>query len=374
MTQILRRMKKYIYQYEKWPHFTWNDKVLLAQLGKVRNMQGKLLGKLDTLGFALRREAVLETLTLDVVKSTEIEGEILNPDQVRSSIARRLGMHISGLIPSDRNVDGVVEMMFDATQNYNKPLSVDRLFGWHSAIFPSGRSGMYKIIVGKWRDDSTGPMQVVSGAMGKEKVHYQAPEAKNIKKEMSAFIKWFNGKDLLDPVIKAGIAHFWFVTVHPFEDGNGRIARAITDMLLARSDGSPQRFYSMSAQIRLDRKRYYDVLEKSQKSSPDITAWLNWFLDCLMNALKGSDLVLAKVLYKHNFWSKNSNTVFNDRQRRMLNKLLEGIDGKLTSSKWAKMTKCSADSALRDIQDLIDKKILRKETAGGRSTNYELVR
>jgi Fic family protein len=365
-------MKSYIHQKNTWPHFTWKNKSLLVTLGKVRNMQGKLTGKMESLGFALRNEAILETLTLDVLKSTEIEGEILNPEQVRSSIARHLGMNISGLVASDRNVDGMVEMMLNATQQYKKRLTSERLFDWHSALFPTGRSGMSKITVGNWRNNSAGPMQVVSGAMGKEKVHFQAPDASNLENEMKAFLNWFNNEDNLDPVIKAGLAHLWFVTIHPFDDGNGRIARALTDMLLARSDGSSQRFYSMSAQIRLERKNYYEILENTQKGNLDVTDWLQWFLSCLMNALNITDKTLAKVLYKSQFWKKHATTILNERQKRLLNKLLDGFDGKLTSSKWAKIAKCSADTALRDIQDLITKEILRKEPAGGRSTNYEL--
>jgi len=366
-------MKAYIYQKSQWPLFSWDHKALLVTLGKVRNMQGLLIGKMGSLGFELKSEAILKTLTSDVLKSNEIEGELLNPEQVRSSIARRLGLDVSGLIPSDRKTEGVVEMMFDAIKYYDRPLTTKRLYGWHSDLFPEGKSGNYKIRVGKWRNDSTGPMQVVSGAMGKEKVHYQAPDSGQIADEMKAFIKWFNSDNSTDPVLKAGVAHLWFVTVHPFDDGNGRIARAITDMLLARADGSSQRFYSMSAQIRLERKEYYEVLEKSQKGGLDITAWLQWFLNCLLNALKATDRILARVLYKQQFWARYSGTVFNDRQISMLTKLLEGIEGKLTSSKWAKMAKCSADTALRDIQDLVNKGILRKEISGGRSTNYEMI-
>jgi len=366
-------MKVYIYQQDDWPNFTWSSKTLISLLGQVRNLQGKMIGKMESLGFDLRNEALLETLTLDVLKSNEIEGQILNPEQVRSSIARRLGMDISGLVFSDRNVDGVVDMMLDATQHFDRLLTKERLFDWHLALFPTGRSGMYKIIVGDWRNDSTGPMQVVSGAMGKEKVHYQAPNATELEKEIELFINWFNSVEKLDPVIKAGLAHLWFVTIHPFEDGNGRIARAITDMQLARSDGISQRFYSMSAQIRLERKEYYDVLEKSQKGTLDVTEWLEWFLNCLLNALKASEQILSRVLYKHKFWNENAKQVFNDRQVLLLNKLLDGFKGKLTSSKWAKIAKCSADTALRDIQDLMNKHILRKDTAGGRSTNYELI-
>ncbi|MCD4833645.1 MAG: Fic family protein [Bacteroidales bacterium] len=366
-------MRVFIYQQNEWPNFTWSNQALISLLSQVRHLQGKMIGKMESLGFELQSEAVLETLTLDIIKSTEIEGQILNPEQVRSSLARRLGMDISGLVYSDRDVDGMVDMMMDATQYFDKPLSSERLFGWHSALFPSGRSGMYKIIVGNWRDDSTGPMQVVSGAMGKEKVHYQAPAANELEKEMNLFTNWFNGETKLDPVIKAGLAHLWFVSIHPFEDGNGRIARALTDLLLARSDGIPQRFYSMSAQIRLERKEYYKVLEKSQKGTLNVTKWLEWFLNCLKNALHASEKILERVLQKHHFWNKHATTVLNDRQILLINKLLDGFDGKLTSSKWAKIAKCSTDTALRDIQGLINKNILRKNTAGGRSTNYELV-
>ncbi|MBC7381910.1 MAG: Fic family protein [Bacteroidia bacterium] len=366
-------MKPYIYQRAKWPDFTWDHEALHLVLGKVRNLQGRLTGKMEGLGFALRNDALLDTLTLDVLKSTEIEGEQLNPDQVRSSIARRLGMDISGLIPSDRNVDGMVEMMLNATQHYNEPLSAKRLYGWQSSLFPSGWSGMYQILTGKWRDDSTGPMQVVSGAMGKEKIHYRAPDATVLKTEMKTFLNWFNKEETLDPVVKAGVAHLWFITLHPFEDGNGRIARALTDLLLARADESQQRFYSMSAQIRVERKGYYEILEKIQTGSIDITRWLQWFLNCLMHALQATDQTLSKVLYKADFWKKHTNTPLNDRQKLLINKLLNRFDGKLTSSKWAKIAKCSADTALRDIQGLIDEKILCKEQSGGRSTNYAMV-
>ncbi len=344
----------------------------MTLLGRVRNLQGKLIGKMQALGFALRSEASLETLTLDVLKSTEIEGELLNPEQVRSSIARRLGMDIAGLVPSDRYVDGVVDMALDAVQQYKKPLTSERLFAWHSALFPLAKSGIYKIIAGYWRDDATGPMQVVSGPMGKERVHFQAPEASTIEKEMKGFMDWVNTEQTLDPVIKAGIAHFWFVTIHPFEDGNGRIARAVTDMLLARADGMSQRFYSMSAQIRLERKNYYLTLETSQKGTVDITDWLHWFLQCLLNALTASDQTLSRVLYKHTFWNKHATLPLNLRQVKLLNKLLDGFEGKLTTSKWAKIAKCSSDTALRDVQDLMNKQILRKESAGGRSTSYVL--
>lgn len=366
-------MKIYIYQQNDWPNFRWDNEVIILLLSQIRHLQGKIIGKMESLGFELRNEAVLETLTLDVIKTSEIEGQVLNPEQVRSSIARRLGLDVSGLVASDRDVDGIVEMMLDATQNFEKPLTTKRLFDWHAALFPTGRSGMYKIIVGKLRDDSTGPMQVVSGAIGKEKVHYQAPDAKILKYEVDLFLKWFNKSDHTDLVIKAALAHLWFITLHPFDDGNGRIARAITDMMLAKSDGIPQRFYSMSAQIRIERKEYYDTLEKTQKASLDVTEWVQWFLVCLQNSLKESEKILANVLYKHKFWNKQATQIFNDRQILLINKLLDGFLGKLTSSKWAKIAKCSADTALRDINDLINKQVLQKDVAGGRSTSYELV-
>lgn len=365
-------MKAFIHQKDNWPEFTWNSNTFLDLLSEARNLQGRLIGKMETLGFDLRNEALLDTLTLDVLKSSEIEGEFLNPDQVRSSIARRLGMEIAGAVDSDRNVEGVVDMMLDATQKCFDPLTADRLFDWHAALFPTGRSGMYKITVANWRKDTTGPMQVVSGAMEKEKVHFQAPDSDLLEKEMSRFIDWFNNTEI-DLVIKAAIAHLWFVTIHPFEDGNGRITRALTDMLLAQSDKSNQRFYSMSAQIRIERKQYYEILEKTQKGDLDITEWIVWFLNCLINALKSTDSVLTRVLFKAEFWTKHIETAINDRQRKLLNKLMDGFDGKLTSSKWAKIAECSKDSAVRDINDLIEKGILQKEAAGGRSTNYELI-
>ncbi len=365
-------MSKYIYDLADWPNFIWSDQSIITILGKVRNLQGRLIGKMETLGFNLRDEASLETLTLEILKSNEIEGEMLNPDQVRSSIARRLGMDIGGLVPSDRNVDGVVDMILDAIQNHHLPLSKERLFDWHYALFPTGRSGMYKILVGKWRDDSTEPMQVVSGPMDRELVHFQAPAADKIDHEIDQFLLWLNNENSVDPLIKAAIAHFWFVTIHPFDDGNGRIARAITDMLLTRSDGVSQRFYSMSSQIRKERKSYYQILEESQKGTLDITAWLLWFFDCLRNALLEAEETVVKVLLKHKFWTAHAKTSMNERQIKLLNRLLEGFTGKLTTSKWAKIAKCSTDTALRDIQDLINKKILVKDDAGGRNTNYIL--
>lgn len=365
-------MSYYIHQREDWPNFTWKSDEFVNLLSEARNLQGRLIGKMYSLGFDLRDEALLDTLTLDVIKSAEIEGELLNPEQVRSSIARRLGMEFLGSIESDRNVDGMVEMMIDAAQNCFKPLSADRLFDWHAALFPMGRSGIFKITVADWRKDTAGAMQVVSGAAGREKVHFQAPDADLIEDEMNHFIEWFNNEDKIDLVIKAAVAHLWFVTIHPFQDGNGRITRALTDMLLAQSDNSTQRFYSMSAQIRVERKQYYEMLEKTQKGGLDITQWIKWFLSCLINALKSTDILLERILIKADFWNTHSKTIINERQKRVLNKLLDGFEGKLTSMKWAKIAKCSKDSAIRDINDLINKEVLQKETAGGRSTNYEL--
>jgi Fic family protein len=342
-------------------------------LTEVRNLQGQVVGKMGIFGFDLKNQANLAVITQDVLKSTEIEGELLDPDQVRSSVARRLGLDVSGLVNSDKNVDGVVEMMIDATENFNAPLNKDRLFAWHNALFPTGFSGMQQIIVGRWRDDSKGPMQVVSGPMGKEKVHYQAPSVEILDTEMDKFLKWMNDKQDLDLVIKAALSHLWFITLHPFEDGNGRIARALTDMNLAQSDNQPYRFYSMSSQIRNERKQYYEILEITQKGNLDITDWLQWFLNCLLNALKSSETILEKVIFKHNFWMSKNSLIKNERQRKLLNRLLEGFEGKLTTSKWAKIGKCSQDTAARDIQDLIDKGILYKLPEGGRSTGYDLV-
>ena len=365
-------MNRYIHELPDWPNFQWEQEKLAGPLVALRHRQGRLIGRMETLGFPLRAEANLRTLTLDVIKSSEIEGEILDHDQVRSSIARRLGMDIGGLAPADRNVEGVVEMMLDATQKYSAPLTAERLAGWHASLFPTGYSGIRKIPVGRWRDDARGPMQVVSGALGRERVHFEAPAAKRLKKEMTLFVKWFNGTDDTEPVLRAGLAHLWFVTIHPFEDGNGRIARAIADMALARSEQNPQRFYSMSAQIRIERKTYYDILEKTQKGGLDITSWLEWFLGCLDRAFDGTEETLGSVLRKARFWEAHADISFNDRQRLMLNKLLDGFEGKLTSSKWAKIAKCSQDTALRDILDLVDHGILAKDPGGGRSTSYSL--
>lgn len=366
-------MDRYLHQLPDWPRFHWRQGVVAETLTDIRHRQGRFLGRMESLGFVLQREAELETLTLDVLKSSEIEGENLDADQVRSSIARRLGMDIAGAVPADRNVEGVVEMMLDAAQNFDKPLSDERLFGWHAALFPTGRSGLGKIIVGAWRDDAAGPMQVVSGPIGNEKVRYEAPAASLLVGEMYRFLSWANErKGSADPVLRAALGHLWFVTIHPFDDGNGRIARAVADWLLARSENSTQRFYSMSAQIRHERKTYYDILERTQKGTLDITLWMKWFLGCLGRAFEGTETTLAAVLRKARFWERHARTTINDRQRAVLNRLLNGFVGKLTTKKYAKLAKCSHDTALRDIQNLIEHGILEKDPGGGRNTSYSL--
>lgn len=352
--------------------FHWDHDRLIDLLARVRYKQGKLLGRMEALGFSFRSEAMLGTLTLDVLKSNEIEGELLDSEQVRSSIARRLGLDAFALVAADRNVEGVVDMLLDATQQFDALLTNDRLFNWHAALFPTGRSGMYPITVANWRTHEHGPMQVVSGALGKERVHFQAPDAARLDAEMTVFLEWFNAAETTDPVIKAAIAHLWFVTVHPFDDGNGRMARTIADMQLARADGSSQRFYSMSAQIRKERNDYYAALERTQRGDLDITDWLYWFLACLDRALTSAEDTLAAVLYKARYWEWLATKSLNERQCLLLNKLLDGFDGKLTTSKWAKITKCSQDTALRDIQQLVAQGILIREEAGGRSMSYEL--
>ena len=369
---MMRRISHYIHDLKDWPRFRWKQEWLTQRLAEVRHRQGRLIGRMEALGFQLRAEAVLQSLTEEVLKSSEIEGEVLDREQVRSSIARRLGMDIGGLTTSDRDVEGVVEMTLDATQRYSEPLTEERLFAWHAALFPTAHSSMTKITVGAWRDDKSGPMQVVSGVIGKEHVHYEAPGAVRLNKEMGKFLDWFSEDDSMDLVLKAGIAHLWFVTIHPFDDGNGRIARAIADMMLARSERSAQRFYSMSAQIRQERKAYYEILEATQKGELEITPWLEWFLDCLNRAFDRAETTLAAVLRKARFWEQRAGTSFNDRQRKIINQLLNGFEGKLTSSKWAKLAKCSQDTALRDIEELVRRGVLVKDAAGGRSTSYSL--
>ncbi len=362
----------YIHERDAWPELSWNQAKLANLLAEVRHWQGRFLGRMEGLGFGLREEATLQTLTQDVTKTSEIEGEKLDTKQVRSSIARRLGLDMGATLKIDRNVEGIVEVMLDATRKHDAPLTQERLFAWLAALFPSGRSGMQRITVGGWRTEASGPMQVVSGPIGREWVHYEAPAYDRLKKEMAQFLKWFNAPSETDLVIKSALAHFRFVTIHPFDDGNGRIARAITDMVLARSEKSAQRFYSMSAQIQRERKAYYEVLENCQKGSLDITPWIEWFLNCFKHAISASEETLAAVLVKAHFWKVHGSDSFNERQRTMINRLLDGFEGKLTSSKWATLTKCSQDTALRDISDLLDRQILARHEAGGRSTSYEL--
>ncbi len=363
----------YIWEKPEWPAFTWDSEGLSGLLARASREQGRLLGRMEALGFKLRSEAHLRTLTEDVVRSSEIEGERLDTDQVRSSLARRLGMDVGGLVPADRNVEGIVEMMLDATGNYAKPLTVKRLFAWQASLFPTGRSGMHEIKVGSWRDDSTGPMQVVSGPIGKQKVHFEAPPAARVPREMQRFLRWFEKPGDTEPLLTAGLAHLWFVTIHPFADGNGRIARAIADMALARSEEGSQRFYSMSAQIGHERNAYYARLEHTQKGELDITPWQEWFLNCLLRAIEGAQHTLGAVLEKARFWERFSKEPLNERQIRVLNRLLDGFEGKVTTSKWAKIAECSQDTAYRDILDLMERRALQRDPGGGRSTSYSLV-
>jgi len=359
----------YIYELKEWPNFQWNQHIVLDLLVQLRHQQGLLTGRMAALGFNLRNEATLQTLTQDVVKSSEIEGEILDPSLVHSSVARRLGIDIGGLEPLDRNVEGIVEVILDATQNFNEPLDKERLFSWHASLFPTGRSGLSKISVGEWRK---GVMQVVSGYIGKENIHFEAPSPTRVGPEMEAFLGWFNSETAIDPVLKSALSHLWFVTIHPFDDGNGRIARAIADLMLARSEKSPQRFYSLSAQIRKERKNYYAILEQTQKGGLDITPWIEWFLKCLERAINDASTILDTILCKAQFWESITGIPLNERQNKIINRMLDGIDGKLTSSKWAKMAKCSQDTAYRDILELLNLEILIKNPEGGRSTSYSL--
>jgi Fic family protein len=363
----------YIHEKAGWPKLKWNDVKLLPLLADVRHRQGRLLGRMEGLGFRLRAEASLTTLTADVIKSSAIEGELLDAEQVRSSIARRLGLDFGGKVKTSRDIEGVVEMMLDATQKYAETLTVERIFDWHASLFPTGRSGMRKITVGAWRPADIGPMQVVSGPIGRERVHFEAPSADRLQHEVSAFLDWFEAANEIDPVLKAGIAHFWFVTIHPFEDGNGRISRAIADMALARAEGTIERFYSMSTQIEAEKKQYYLKLEQSQKGGMDITSWLEWFLGCLGRAVAGSEDGLAKVLRKAKTWERiNSQSPVNERQRKVINRLLDDFEGNLSTSKYAKLAKCSNDTALRDINLLLDQGILVQVAGGGRNTSYRL--
>jgi Fic family protein len=364
--------KRFIWQQDDWPHWRFDRERLAQPLAQVHQSQGRLLGRLQDLGVGLREQATLQVWTEDVLKTSEIEGEKLDPDSVRSSLARRLGVDIGGLAPADRNVEGVIDMVLDATQQHASALTAERLFGWHAALFPTGYSGLARIRIGAWRDDALGPMQVVSGPLGRQKVHYEAPPADSLAVDMSHFLRWFNSDQADDPVIKAGLAHLWLVTLHPFDDGNGRIARAVGDMALARAERSTQRFYSVSAQLQRERRDYYDRLERTQQGTLEVTDWLEWFIGCLRRAIDGAEETLAAVLTKASFWQRWAGTPMNERQIKLLNRLLDGFEGKLTSSKWAAIAKCSSDTARRDIHELLKRGVLVKSEAGGRSTSYAL--
>ena len=365
---MLRRI--YIHQQPEWPNFRWNSDTIVKELAEVRFKQGLLLGYMESIGFDLRQEAMLGALTEEVVKSSDIEGEVLASSQVRSSVARRLGMDVAGLVPSDRHVDGMVDMLLDATQSYDRPLTEERLLGWHAALFPTGYSGLTRIRAGEWRDEHSGPMQVVSGPMGRERVHFEAPSADRLAEEIEHFLDWFNSQPEIDQVVRAGLAHLWFVTIHPFEDGNGRIARAIADMALSRAEESPHRFYSMASQIRIERSEYYRILETTQRGTLDVSPWLEWFLACLGRAINGSEGILSAVVTRARFWGMHGHYPMNERQRKVLNLLLDGLEGELTSSRWARIARCSQDTALRDIAALIECGILARNPGGGRSTSY----
>ena len=366
------RNPRYIWQLPDWPHLSYDAAALAAALAQVHRAQGQLVGRMAELGMPQREQATLQVLTQEVIKTSEIEGERLNLDAVRSSLARRLGLDIGALSPSDRHVDGVVDVVLDATRNFDQPLTQERLFGWHAALFPTGFSGRIRIRAGAWRDDASGPMEVVSGAMGREKVHFTAPPAHTLPAQTNAFLKWLAAAPVGDALIKAGLAHLWLVTLHPFEDGNGRLSRAVSDMALARAESTGYRYYSFSAQIQRERKDYYAQLEATQKGPLDVTPWLNWFLGCLLRAVQGADATLAGVLDKAQFWQRWAGTPMNARQTLVLNRVLDGFEGKLTNAKWAALGKCSADTALRDINDLLVRGVLRRLEGGGRSTGYEL--
>jgi Fic family protein len=372
-TEKPQRSRTYLWQHPDWPQWRFDAAALAAPLAQVHRAQGHLAGRMAELGLAQRDQATLQALTQEVVTTSAIEGEALNPDTVRSSIARRLGVDIGALAPADRHVDGVVDMVLDATQHHAQPLTAERLFGWHAALFPTGYSGRVRIQVGAWRNDAASPMQVVSGPVGREKVHFQAPPTAALPSETAAFLHWFNATPAGDALIHAGLAHLWLVTLHPFDDGNGRVSRAVGDMALACAEGSAQRFYSFSAQIQRERKQYYDQLETTQRGTLDVTPWLSWFLACLLRAVQGADGLLSGVLNKAQFWQRWAGTPMNERQTRVLNLVLDGMEGKLTNTKWATLGKCSADTALRDINDLLARGVLNKLEGGGRSTGYVLV-
>jgi Fic family protein len=369
---MIRGDHTYIWQAHDWPTWRFDLAALASPMAEVSRAQGRLMGRMSDVGMLLRDQASLAALTEDVVRTSEIEGEHLNVQSVRSSIARRLGVDIGALAPVDRHVDGVVDMVLDATTHHSTTVTRERLFSWHAALFPTGHSGLFRVKVAGWRDDARGPMQVVSGRLSRERVHFQAPPADRLDAEMNRFLDWLNHASSEPPLLKAGLGHLWFVTLHPFDDGNGRIARAIGDLLLARADGIPQRFYSLSAQLQRDRRAYYDMLERTQKGSMDVTEWLAWFLAALHCAVDQAHSTLDAILAKARFWRHWAATPLNERQAKLLNRILDGLEGKLTTSKWARIAKCSQDTALRDINDLVARGVLRKSDAGGRSTSYEL--
>lgn len=361
----------YIHELEEWPNFFWDEYKITSLLTQISLKQGRVMGGMESIGFHLRDETVLDAITEEVVKTSEIEGEILDPSLVRSSVARHLGMEVAALDTIDRNIEGVVEMMLDATQRYDQPVTKERLFDWHASLFPTGRSGFSKIQVGGWRK---GHVDVISGPVGREKIHFEAPAAERVDKEMEMFLHWLNNENVINLVLKAALAHLWFVTIHPFDDGNGRIGRAIADLILARSENSSRRFYSLSAQIQKDRKTYYTILERTQKGDLDVSEWLEWFVSCLSRAIETTLSSLERIISKGHFWEALADVSLNERQRKIINCLLDGLEGKLTSSKWAKMTKCSQDTAYRDIMHLMDVGILVKNADGGRSTSYSLAK
>ncbi|MFI5022692.1 MAG: Fic family protein [Alphaproteobacteria bacterium] len=362
----------YIWELPDWPHFRWNAELLLNPLATARLKQGRLLGRMGRLGFDLQLEAEVQAITEEALKSSEIEGEILNRETVRSSVARRLGVPDAAIAPEDRRVEGIVELTLDATRNFAIPLTRERLFAWQAALFPTGFSGLRRVKTGGWREDNQGPMQVVSGGIGREKVHFEAPPAARVEAEMQAFLTWFNQPQTIDGVMQAAIAHLWFVTIHPFDDGNGRIARALADMCLARSENSSQRFYSLASQIRRERPEYYASLEHTQKGDLDITGRVAWFIECFSRAIDAAELVCAGVLRKADFWQRHALVPLNERQRKVLNRYLDGFEGKLTTPKWAKIAKCSVPTAQRDIKDLVDRHLLVRNEGGSKNTSYSV--
>lgn len=357
----------YIHQTADWPHFIWDKEKIEAELIKVNKAAGFLEGRLSAIGFDVRQLAAVEALTHDIVASYEIENMVLDSGQVRSSVARRMGVRITGETEPSHYVEGVVEMMLDAVDNYRSPLTDERLFGWHNCLFPTGRSGMEVINVGRYRTDA---MNVESGAMGREKIHYHAPEPEMVPVEMERFLAWFNSDDTPEDYVKSAVAHFWFVSIHPFDDGNGRIGRAIADMALSQADNSTMRYFSISRQINKEKREYNNMLEHCQKGSCDITAWIHWYLGCMLRAISGAEDMLSSILDKAIFWQNHSQTTMNDRQKNALNIWLDGYEGKLTVKNWAKKANTSVDTAARDVKDLVDKGLLVPKSGKHRNVPY----